>query len=233
MVNRHVKTSAAVVIAGALFAAGGMATATAKSLITGDDIANNTVTAQNLAPNSVGKSELQAGLEGKDGKDGKDGKTGPAGPAGESGTAGAEGTRGLQGLVGPAGSRREQGRQGRPWPVQRPCRRAVHHHHCGQLGRRRLHRLPRRQGRPRWRLPRERVRRRGVPGWRLCCERDGHRIRACRRAQRSDREHLPARRRSRRTRRAGSCRTRGRSPCRTTAASPQDVRVAVVCADVS
>ena len=79
--NRHIKTSGAVLLAGALFAAGGMATATAKSLITGDDIANNTVTAKNLAPNSVGKSELQAGLEGKDGKDGKDGKTAPAPPA--------------------------------------------------------------------------------------------------------------------------------------------------------
>jgi hypothetical protein len=122
MINRHIKTSAAVVAAGALFAAGGMASATAKNLITGDDIADNTVTAKNLAANSVGRAELRDGVV-KDGKDGKTGPMGPQGPAGESGSAGAEGVRGLQGAdgatgatgaTGPAGPAGPQGIPGTP-----------------------------------------------------------------------------------------------------------------------
>lgn len=116
MINRHIKTSAAVLAAGAMFAVGGMGTATAARLITGDRIANNTITSDNLAANSVGKSELQNGIV-KDGKDGKDGEVGPQGPAGESGAAGAEGVRGLQGAdgaTGPAGPAGAPGAPGAP-----------------------------------------------------------------------------------------------------------------------
>lgn len=87
------KPAVAIIAAGALFAVGGVGTAVAAKKITGDDIAKNTVTAANLAPNSVGRSELQGNL-GQNGKDGKDGARGPAGPTGPAGPAGPSGLGG-------------------------------------------------------------------------------------------------------------------------------------------
>lgn len=126
MIKRHVKTGAAVVLAGALFAAGGMGAAAAKDLITGDDIAKNTITSNNLASGSVGASELKGGVldgikgdkgeKGDDGKRGPKGDTGPQGPAGEAGTAGAEGVRGLEGPAGPQGIQGAPGTPGAPGP---------------------------------------------------------------------------------------------------------------------
>lgn len=119
MIKRHIKTAGAVVLAGALFAAGSMGAAAAKDLITGDQIADNTITSKNLAGGSVGESELKNGVlkgikgeKGDDGKRGPRGETGPQGPAGESGTAGAEGVRGLQGEQGPQGIQGPQGPRG-------------------------------------------------------------------------------------------------------------------------
>lgn len=120
MINRHVKTSIAVVAAGALFAAGGMGTATAAKIISGSDIADNSITAQQLAGGSVGESELKnnvlKGIKGDDGKRGPKGDTGPQGPAGESGAAGAEGVRGLPGADGATGPAGPQGAPGAPGP---------------------------------------------------------------------------------------------------------------------
>lgn len=131
MIKRHMKTGAAVVLAGALFAAGGMGTATAAKMISGSDIEDNSITAQQLAGGSVGESELKNGVlkgvkgeKGDDGKRGPKGDTGPQGPAGESGAAGAEGVRGLQGAdgaPGPQGIPGAQGPQGPQGPAGDPA----------------------------------------------------------------------------------------------------------------
>lgn len=118
MIKRNVKTGAAVVLAGALFAAGGMGTATAAKIINGSDIADNSITAQQLAGGSVGESELKnnvlKGIKGEKGDDGKRGPKGDTGPAGESGAAGAEGVRGLPGADGATGATGPAGPQGIP-----------------------------------------------------------------------------------------------------------------------
>lgn len=120
MMKRHMKTGAAVVLAGALFAAGGMGTATAAKMISGSDIEDNSITAQQLAGGSVGESELKnnilKGIKGDDGKRGPRGEAGPQGPAGESGAAGAEGVRGLQGADGAPGAPGAPGPQGPQGP---------------------------------------------------------------------------------------------------------------------
>lgn len=90
------KSGLAVVAAGALFAVGGIGTAVAAKKITGDDIAKNTITATNLASNSVGRSELQGNL-GEAGPRGPAGAQGPAGPAGAAGPTGPAGASGLAG----------------------------------------------------------------------------------------------------------------------------------------
>lgn len=112
MNGRHIKTGAAVVLAGALFAAGGMGTATAAKLIRGSDIMDNSITSKQLAGGSVGAAELKRSV--LKGVKGKRGPKGDTGPSGESGTAGAEGVRGLQGLQGAPGPQGAQGPQGIP-----------------------------------------------------------------------------------------------------------------------
>jgi hypothetical protein len=92
-VNKRIKTGAVVLAAAGLFAVGGVGTATAAKLITGNDIARDTVTGRNIASDAVGVSELtqhvqeQIKLKAKDGKDGKDGKNGVAGIAAGAGYA--------------------------------------------------------------------------------------------------------------------------------------------------
>lgn len=109
--NRTTKVSLAVVASTALLVVGGASGAVAGKLITGDKIAKNTITAKNLAPGSVGKSELQKGVV-TDGADGATGPAGPQGPAGEQGAPGAtgpqgpQGIQGVPGIQGPAGSTR-------------------------------------------------------------------------------------------------------------------------------
>lgn len=123
--HRSLKSTAAVVAAGVLFAAGGITTAVAGNLITGDDIAKNTITGQNLAKNSVGKSELQPGLaaNGKKGQDGaqgpagEQGPAGPQGPAGEQGPKGDTGSVGATGAQGPVGATGAVGAQGEQGPA--------------------------------------------------------------------------------------------------------------------
>ena len=86
--NRSLKSGAIVIAAGALFAVGGVSTAVAAKLITGDQIASQTITSRNLANDSVGRSELRTGIV-QDGKDGRDGKDGKNGKNGDDGLAGA------------------------------------------------------------------------------------------------------------------------------------------------
>ncbi len=85
--NRSLKSGAIVIAAGALFAVGGVSTAVAAKLVTGDQIASQTITSRNLANDSVGRSELRSGIvqDGKDGRDGKDGKNGKNGADGLAG----------------------------------------------------------------------------------------------------------------------------------------------------
>jgi len=79
--NRSLKSGAIVLAAGVLFAVGGVSSAVAAKVITGNDIASQTITSRNLANDSVGRSELRSGTvqDGKDGKDGKNGKNGADG----------------------------------------------------------------------------------------------------------------------------------------------------------
>lgn len=100
--KRSTKVSLAVLAATGMLAVAGTTGAVAARLITGDEIARDTITARNLAPNSVGRSELKPGVvtNGKDGADGQDGATGPAGPQGPKGDTGAQGPRGPEGAPG-------------------------------------------------------------------------------------------------------------------------------------
>jgi hypothetical protein len=111
--KRSSKVSLAVLAASGMFVVGGASGAVAGKLITGDQIARNTITAKNLAANSVGKSELKpgvvkrgkAGKDGVDGVDGRDGAQGPAGPAGPAGEKGDTGARGPKGDPGTSTTR--------------------------------------------------------------------------------------------------------------------------------
>jgi len=93
--HRHLKTGLAVVAAGALFAVGGVTSATASKLITGDDIARNSIKQNDLARESVGSSELKNRLEAK-----LKGKVGPQGPQGVKGETGPKGDKGEKGDAG-------------------------------------------------------------------------------------------------------------------------------------
>jgi hypothetical protein len=87
--NRNLKTGSVVLVAAVAFAVGGTGSAIAARLITGDDIARNTITQRNLADDSVGKPQLKSGV--------LEGVRGPAGPAGQDGTDGKDGKDGLVG----------------------------------------------------------------------------------------------------------------------------------------
>lgn len=99
------KVGLAVLAATGMFVVGGASGAVANRLITGSEIARNTITADNLAKNSVGKSELQPGVvtNGKDGADGAPGAAGPVGPQGEQGPKGDKGDTGAPGSTGAKG----------------------------------------------------------------------------------------------------------------------------------
>jgi hypothetical protein len=90
--NRNLKTGSVVLVAAAAIAIGGTSSAIAARLITGDDIARNTITQRNLANDSVGKPQLKDGVLA--------GITGPEGPAGADGTDGTNGTDGKDGKDG-------------------------------------------------------------------------------------------------------------------------------------
>jgi hypothetical protein len=90
--NRNLKTGSVVLVAAAAIAIGGTSSAIAARLITGDDIARNTITQRNLANDSVGKPQLKDGVLA--------GITGPEGPAGTDGTNGTDGKDGKDGKDG-------------------------------------------------------------------------------------------------------------------------------------
>ncbi|MFC5175832.1 hypothetical protein [Nocardioides taihuensis] len=89
--NRNLKTGSVVLVAAAAIAIGGTSSAIAARLITGDDIARNTITQRNMADDSVGKPQLKDGVLA--------GITGPEGPAGTDGTDGKDGKDGKDGVA--------------------------------------------------------------------------------------------------------------------------------------
>ena len=107
LLKRNTKAAVAVVAASALLVVGGASGAVAGKLITGNQIAKDTITAKNLAPKSVGRSELAPSatkaLEGKAGAQGPAGVAGAQGPQGAQGSQGAPGSQGSQGIQGPQG----------------------------------------------------------------------------------------------------------------------------------
>ena len=97
--KKHLTTGAVVLTAAGLFAVGGVGSATAAKLITGDNIARNAITDRHLAADSVGGSELKPGIvsmlqqratDGVDGKDGVNGSNGADGKDGKNGVSGIE-----------------------------------------------------------------------------------------------------------------------------------------------
>ena len=90
--NRNLKTGSVVLVAAVAFAVGGTGSAIAAKLITGDDIARNTITQRNLASESVGKPQLKDGV-----------LAGIQGPAGADGTDGTDGKDGVSNLIAGAG----------------------------------------------------------------------------------------------------------------------------------
>jgi hypothetical protein len=81
----------------------GTAVATTSALITGKQIANNSITGADVKNKS---------LTGKDFKGSVRGARGAAGPAGPAGPQGAQGAQGAQGPQGPQGAQGPQGDQG-------------------------------------------------------------------------------------------------------------------------
>ncbi len=107
--KRNTKAAVAVVAAATILVVGGASGAVAGKLITGNQIAKDTITSKNLAPKSVGKSELAPSAT--KALAGQDGATGAQGPAGVAGAKGAQGAQGPQGIAGPQGP---QGAPGAP-----------------------------------------------------------------------------------------------------------------------
>lgn len=120
-------TKPALVAALAAFAVGGVGTATAAKLITGDEIARETLTGKNVQDGSLRMKELTpklqlkiksaagtttAGVDGKPGANGVNGVQGGAGPKGEQGEkgdVGPAGPKGAKGETGAAGAKGEKG----------------------------------------------------------------------------------------------------------------------------
>jgi hypothetical protein len=86
-----------VVAAAGLFVAGSATGAVAGKLVTGDQIAHQTVTSRNIAPDSVGMHKLKPGVRAAIAAGGQ-GAAGPKGDNGDKGETGAAGTNGTPGV---------------------------------------------------------------------------------------------------------------------------------------
>ena len=120
------KAGIGVVVAAGLLVAGGTTGAVAAKLIDGDRIKDGTVSgkkletnavgSRELAPDSVGKTQIKGGvlesLKGEKGDPGEPGAAGEQGPAGATGPAGPAGAQGPAGPAGPAGSNGSNGSNG-------------------------------------------------------------------------------------------------------------------------
>lgn len=105
---RRLRPSPALVVACVAVVLGGTPLAYATGLITGDDIANSSITGKDLKDGSVGPSDLsrtaRAALQGAPGKPGAAGATGPQGPQGPQGLTGLQGPIGQRGPAGTPGA---------------------------------------------------------------------------------------------------------------------------------
>lgn len=107
----------------ALFVAlSGTAVATTSAVITGRQIANNSITGIDVKNKSLGPADFKGSVRGAPGADGapgspgQPGARGPKGDKGDQGETGATGANGAQGLDGPQGSQGLQGPQGLDGP---------------------------------------------------------------------------------------------------------------------
>lgn len=105
----------------ALFVAlSGTAVATTSAVITGRQIANNSITGVDVKNKSLSPADFSGsvrgapGAEGAPGSPGQPGTHGPKGDKGDKGETGATGAQGLDGLQGPQGPPGPQGLQGSP-----------------------------------------------------------------------------------------------------------------------
>jgi hypothetical protein len=114
--NRSTKVTLSVVAAASLFVAGSATGAVAGKLVTGDQIAQQTVTSRNLAPESVGMHKLKPGVRAAiaAGGQGAAGPKGDKGDKGETGDAGPKGDKGDKGETGAAGTNGTNGINGTP-----------------------------------------------------------------------------------------------------------------------
>jgi hypothetical protein len=99
--NRSISVRSGALALGLVIVVAGAGGAAAARLITGDDIARQTITGRNIADDTLGKSKLKQNV--------LDGITGPEGPAGP------QGPEGPQGPAGPAGAATEYA--GENWTV--------------------------------------------------------------------------------------------------------------------
>ncbi|WP_426242152.1 hypothetical protein [Nocardioides sp. LHG3406-4] len=111
--NRSTKVTLSVVAAAGLFVAGSATGAVAGKLVTGDQIAKQTITGRNIAPQSVGMHKLKPGLRVAI-AEGEEGAVGPKGDKGEQGVQGAVGPKGDKGDKGDKGETGAAGTNGTP-----------------------------------------------------------------------------------------------------------------------
>lgn len=100
-----------VAIVAMVFATTGSAFA-ARSLLTGKDIQDGTITKADLAPSAVSSAKGKRGPRGARGPRGEQGEQGPQGLIGPRGERGATGATGPQGPVGPPGTTGATGPKG-------------------------------------------------------------------------------------------------------------------------
>ncbi len=98
--QRPLKTGLAVVAAASLFAIGGVSSATAAKLITGDDIQNGSITGVDVKNQSLGWRELNLKTQELLQDKGEQGPKGAKGAKGDTGAPGAPGAKGDSGLTG-------------------------------------------------------------------------------------------------------------------------------------
>ncbi|SFA82688.1 Collagen triple helix repeat-containing protein [Nocardioides alpinus] len=109
---------AVVLSAAAVLAVGAGSGAVAGSLITGDDIKNRSIEAQDLAPGAVTSNKLENGsIKLNDLSPGLTGKIGDTGASGTNGAQGPQGPKGDQGPQGPKGADGTAAYAGPNWSV--------------------------------------------------------------------------------------------------------------------
>ena len=119
MKNRSISVRSGALALGVVIVLAGASGATAARLVTGDDIARQTITGRNIADDTLGKAKLKdAVLDGITGPQGPEGPQGPAGPAGGATEyAGANWTVVHRNVIGNGDADLQAGPAGAPYGI--------------------------------------------------------------------------------------------------------------------